>query len=188
MKHTFVILLIFFGIIPTLNADVKTWKLEQVGFLNIDRNEKNYGGFSGLLIQNEGSEAFLITDKSFFFILKLHRNENDTLNGYSVIRKGRILSSKGDHLNGRNTDSESIAMDKNNNYYISFESNHRIMMHRTIEGKGVFVPKHPLFKNLSVNKGIEALAIDNDNRLMAIPEKPPLGISCLLYTSPSPRD
>ena len=177
MKHTFVILLIFFGIIPMLNADVKTWKLEQVGFLNIDRNEKNYGGFSGLLIQNEGSEAFLITDKSFFFILKLHRNEDDILNGYSVIRKGRILSSKGDHLNGRNTDSESIAMDKNNNYYISFESNHRIMMHRTIEGKGVFVPKHPLFKNLSVNKGIEALAIDNDNRLMAIPEKPPLGIS-----------
>ena len=50
MKHTFVILLIFFGIIPTLNADVKKWKLEQAGFLNIDRNEKNYGGFSVLLI------------------------------------------------------------------------------------------------------------------------------------------
>ena len=50
-------------------------------------------------------------------------------------------------------------------------------MHRNIEGKGVFVPKHPLFKNLSVNKGIEALAIDKHNRLMAIPEKPPLGIS-----------
>ena len=69
MKYIFVILLIFFGTTPTLKADVKTWKLEQVGFLNIDRNEKNYGGFSGLLIQNEGSQAFLITDKSFFFIL-----------------------------------------------------------------------------------------------------------------------
>ena len=66
MKYIFVILLIFFGTTPTLKADVKTWKLQQVGFLNIDRNEKNYGGFSGLLIQNEGSKAFLITDKSFF--------------------------------------------------------------------------------------------------------------------------
>ena len=28
-----------------------------------------------------------------------------------------------------------------------------------------------------LNKGIEALAIDNDNRLIAIPEKPPFGIS-----------
>ena len=55
MKYIFVILLIFFGITPTLKADVKTWKLEQVGFLNIDRSEKNYGGFSGLLIQNECS-------------------------------------------------------------------------------------------------------------------------------------
>ena len=97
MKHTFVILLIFFGIIPTLNADVKTWKLEQVGFLNIDRNEENYGGFSGLLIQNQGSEAFLITDKSFFFILKLHRNEAEILNGYQVKRKEAFSFGKYQH-------------------------------------------------------------------------------------------
>ena len=177
MKNIVFILIILFGAIPTLKADVKKWKLEQVGFLNIDRNEKNYGGFSGLIIKNEGSEALILTDKSFFFVLKLQRNDEGILTGYSLIRKGRILSSKGEHLNGRNTDSESIAMDANDNYYISFESNHRIMMHAKVEGKGVFVPKHPMFRKLSVNKGIEALAIDADNRLIAIPEKPPLGIS-----------
>ena len=177
MKNIVFILIIFFGAISTLNADVKKWKLEQVGFLNIDRNEKDYGGFSGLLIKNAGTEALVVTDKSFFFVLELRRDDNDFLTGYSVIKKGRILSSKGEHLNGRNTDSESIAMDANNNYYISFESNHRIMMHTEVEGKGIFVPKHPMFRKLSVNKGIEALAIDNENRLIAIPEKPPLGIS-----------
>ena len=177
MKNIVFILIILFGAIPTLKADVKKWKLEQVGFLNIDRNEKNYGGFSGLIIKDEGSEALILTDKSFFFVLKLQRNDEGILTGYSVIRKGRILSSKGEHLNGRNTDSESIAMDANSNYYISFESNHRIMMHTEVEGKGMFVPKHPMFRKLSVNKGIEALAIDNENRLIAIPEKPPLGIS-----------
>jgi hypothetical protein len=177
MKYIIFVLLIFFVTIPTLKADVRKWQLEQVGFLNIDRNEKDYGGFSGLVISNEGTEALVVTDKSFFFVLELRRNENDVLTGYSVIRKGRILSSKGEHLNGRNTDSESIVIDKNNNYYISFESNHRIMMHAKVEGKGVFVPKHPMFRKLSVNKGIEALAIDADNRLIAIPEKPPSGIS-----------
>ena len=177
MKYIIFVLLIFFVTIPTLKADVKKWQLEQVGFLNIDRNEKDYGGFSGLVISNEGTEALVVTDKSFFFVLELRRDENDNLIGYSVIRKGRILSSKGEHLNGRNTDSESIVIDKNNNYYISFESNHRIMMHAKVEGKGVFVPKHPMFRKLSVNKGIEALAIDADNRLIAIPEKPPSGIS-----------
>jgi len=177
MKNIVFILIIIFGAISTLEADVKKWKLEQVGFLNIDRNEKDYGGFSGLLIKNAGTEALVVTDKSFFFVLQLHRDDNDFLTGYSVIKKGRILSSKGEHLNGRNTDSESIAMDANNNYYISFESNHRIMMHTEVEGKGIFVPKHPMFRKLSVNKGIEALAIDNENRLIAIPEKPPSGIS-----------
>ena len=177
MKNIVYILIILFGAIPTLKADVKKWKLEQVGFLNIDRNEKDYGGFSGLLIKNAGTEALVVTDKSFFFVLELRRDDNDILTGYSAIKKGRILSSKGEHLNGRNTDSESIAMDANNNYYISFESNHRIMMHTEVEGKGIFVPKHPMFRKLSVNKGIEALAIDNENRLIAIPEKPPLGIS-----------
>ena len=177
MKYIIFVLLIFFVTIPTLKADVRKWQLEQVGFLNIDRNEKDYGGFSGLVISNEGTEALVVTDKSFFFVLELLRDENDILTGYSVIRKGRILSSKGEHLNGRNTDSESIVIDKNNNYYISFESNHRIMMHAKVEGKGVFVPKHPMFRKLSVNKGIEALAIDADNRLIAIPEKPPSGIS-----------
>ena len=176
MKNIVFILIILFGAISTLEADVKKWKLEQVGFLNIDRNEKDYGGFSGLLIKNAGTEALVVTDKSFFFVLELRRDDNDILTGYSVIKKGRILSSKGEHLNGRNTDSESIAMDANNNYYISFESNHRIMMHTEVEGKGIFVPKHPMFRKLSVNKGIEALAIDNENRLIAIPEKPPLGI------------
>ena len=177
MKNIVFILIILFGAISTLEADVKKWKLEQVGFLNIDRNEKDYGGFSGLLIKNAGTEALVVTDKSFFFVLELRRDDNDFLTGYSVIKKGRILSSKGEHLNGRNTDSESIAMDANNNYYISFESNHRIMMHTEVEGKGIFVPKHPMFRKLSVNKGIEALAIDNENRLIAIPEKPPSGIS-----------
>ncbi len=176
MKYTVLILLIFFGTITALQADVKKWKLEQVGFLNIDANEEDYGGFSGLVMHNQGSEALVVTDKSFFFVLELHRNEDDNLIGYSVIKRGRILSSKGEHLTGRNTDSESIVLDANNNYYISFESNHRIMMHAEIGGKGVFMPKHPMFNKLSVNKGIEALAIDNDNRLIAIPEKPPLGI------------
>jgi hypothetical protein len=177
MKNIIFILIILFWTMPALKADVKKWKLEQVGFLNVDRNEKDYGGFSGLVIKNEGSEALVITDKSFFFVFELQRDEDDILTGYSVIRKGQILSSKGEHLNGRNTDSESIAMDANNNYYISFESNHRIMMHKEVEGRGAFIPKHPMFRKLPVNKGIEALAIDNDNRLIAIPEKPPSGFS-----------
>ena len=149
MKYIILILLIFFGAQLTLEADVKNWTLEQVGFLNIDRNEEDYGGFSGLITHKQGSEALLVTDKSFYFVLELLRNEDDNLTGFSVSKKGRILSSKGEQLTGRNTDSESIVINANNNYFISFESNHRIMMHRSW-GKDL-CSQTPLFK-LYVNK------------------------------------
>mgnify|MGYP007000149958 CR=1 len=100
MKNIIFILVILFGTMPTLKADIKKWSLEQVGFLNIGRNEKDYGGFSGIVTENDGSEALLITDKSFFFVLELQRDEDDILTGYSVVRKGQILSSKGEYLNG----------------------------------------------------------------------------------------
>ena len=177
MKYILFVLIFFSVSILSAKADTKQWQMKQIGFLNIDKNEKDYGGFSGLVTDNQGSKALLVTDKSFFFVLELHRNEDDNLTGFSVLKKGRILSSKGEQLTGRNTDSESIVMDANNNYYISFESNHRIMMHSKVQGRGIFIPKHPMFRKLSVNKGIEALAIDNEDRLIAIPEKPPLGMS-----------
>ena len=88
MKNIVFILIILFGAISTLKADVKKWKLEQVGFLNIDRNEKDYGGFSGLLIKNAGTEALVVTDKSFFFVLELRRDDNDISNRIFGNKKG----------------------------------------------------------------------------------------------------
>ena len=41
MKNIVFILIILLGAIPTLKADVKKWKVEEAGFLNIDRNEKD---------------------------------------------------------------------------------------------------------------------------------------------------
>ena len=83
------------GRYQTLKADVKKWHLEQVGFLNIDRNEKDYGGFSGLLIKNAGTEALVVTDKSFFFVLELRRDEDDILIGYSVKKKAKYCLARG---------------------------------------------------------------------------------------------
>ena len=60
----------FFGTQPTLTvkADVKKWTLEASRFLNIDRNEEDYGGFSGLVIHKQGSEALVVTDKDHFIL------------------------------------------------------------------------------------------------------------------------
>ena len=179
MKHPIFFLFIFFVSAPVVIGDIKTWKLIPTGYLNIERNDDNYGGFSGIEISNDGLEILMITDKSFFFKLNLLRDQNQNLKNFSIIRDGRLLSSKGEFLDKRNTDSESIVRDSNGFYFISFESNNRVMKHENIDGKAKFLEKHSDFKKLGSNKGIEALAIDKHNRLVAIPEKPPKGKSLL---------
>tara|TARA_B100000965_G_C19227852_1_gene598773 strand:- start:150 stop:665 length:516 start_codon:yes stop_codon:yes gene_type:complete len=53
------------------------------------------------------------------------------------------------------------------------------MKHEKIDRKAKFLETHKDFKKFGSNKGIEALAIDKDNRLIAIPEKPPKGKNLL---------
>ena len=54
-------------------------------------------------------------------------------------------------------------------YYISFESNNRIMYHETLKTPGKFIPEHPDFDKLLFNDGIEALAIKDNGELYALP-------------------
>ena len=57
------------------------------------------------------------------------RNSFQKLEYIKIIEKGKILNSKGEKLSGRNTDSESITKAQEDGYYISFESNNRVMFH-----------------------------------------------------------
>ena len=55
MKHPIFFLFIFFASVAVVTGDTKTWKLIPTGYLNIERNEDNYGGFSGIDISDDGS-------------------------------------------------------------------------------------------------------------------------------------
>ena len=78
-------------------------------------------------------------------------------------------------MTGKNIDSESIVKKDKRGYYISFESNNRIMYHETLKSPGKFIPEHPDFDKLLFNDGIEALAIKDNGELYALPELPPKG-------------
>ncbi len=155
MKHTVFLLFIFFVSTTVVTGDVKTWKLIPTGYLNIGDDGDNYGGFSGVDISDDGLEILMITDKSYFFKLHLLRDQKQNLKDFSIISNGRLLSSKGELLDKRNTDSESIVRDSDGFYFISFESNNRIMKHENIDGKAKFLNKHRDFKKLGSNKGMK---------------------------------
>ena len=55
--------------------------------------------------------------------------------------------------------------------YVSYEGFHRIRRYDDINGRPVAIPSHPDFARLQGNSGLEAIAVDRDGTLYAIPER-----------------
>ncbi len=153
----------------------ENWALEELNRFLIDSKQSQFGGLSGIIISNSGLNFTILSDKGDYFEGELIRTNNGDISNLKIRSSGHLLSSNGLPLKDKNVDSESIVKDSNNTFFISFESNNRIMSHKTLKSPGKFLPKHKDFKGLNYNKGLEALALNEDGDLFAIPEKPPDG-------------
>ncbi len=152
-----------------------SWRLEPFGHQILPEKVSGFGGLSGISVSSSGKKFVMISDKAMYFMGEMIRNSTGKLIDIRIRDHGKILNSKGEQLSGKNTDSESIVRSPGDGYYISFESNSRIMFHENFTSPGEFLPKHPDFKRLMFNDGIEALAVNNSGQLYAIPESPPKG-------------
>ena len=149
------------------------WLVEPLGKYEI--NSSVLGGLSALHVKNFGKELFVLTDKAKYFELSISRDSENKIIDLQILTSGSLLSSSGKELSGRNIDSESIAVADKKGFYISFESNNRVMFHETLNSKAKFLPKHRDFENFDFNKGLESIATNSDGELYAIPEIPPNG-------------
>ncbi|MFL2812224.1 MAG: esterase-like activity of phytase family protein [Paracoccaceae bacterium] len=170
-----IIISIYFEPIYTYSVTINKWELNLFGSKILKYEDDDFGGISGLTISKNGENFVMISDKSFFFKGKIIRDNLNKITDLKILEKGKLSSSKGEILTGKNIDSESIVKINRNGYYISFESNNRIMYHETLKSPGKFMPKHSDFNKLLFNDGIEALAIKENGELYAIPELPPNG-------------
>ena len=170
-----IIISIYFEPIYTYSVTINKWELNLFGSKILKYEDDDFGGISGLTISKNGENFVMISDKSFFFKGKIVRDNLNKITDLKILEKGKLSSSKGEILTGKNIDSESIVKINRNGYYISFESNNRIMYHETLKSPGKFMPKHSDFNKLLFNDGIEALAIKENGELYAIPELPPNG-------------
>ena len=167
----FIILLIIY--IFSINySESKEWKLEKIQTYIITYNDNDFGGISSINVDNKGEEFVMLSDKGIFFRGEIIRDKKKKIKIINFKEKEKLLKSNGEYVDKRNIDSEGMTKSKNNNYYISFESNHRIMFHEKLTSPGKLLSKHADFYNFEVNKGIEALAINSKNDLYAIPEIP----------------
>jgi len=154
----------------------ENWELKPLGHYEIISDEPNLGGLSAIHITNYGKTFLVLSDRGKYFSGKISRNASGQIKDLNIFKTGPLLNSFGEILSGRNTDSESIAAD-HKGFYISFESNNRIMHHKNINTSGIFLPNHSDFRKLNQNKGLEAIAMHPNGTLYAVPEKPPEGDS-----------
>ena len=148
------------------------WSLEPAGTYLLSKNKKDFGGISALIVENHGAEFIALSDKAKYFKGVISRDTKGSISKVSISEPTPILSSKGKPLKNKNLDSEAIIKARDGSYYISFESNNRIMHHKNLNGAGTFLPNHVGFDDFHYSKGIEALAISNEGLIYALPEAP----------------
>ena len=152
-----------------------SWEVESLGSFEINLNIPEMGGLSALKITDFGEKFVAISDKGKYFTGIVDRNHSGLISNLNVFKTGSLLNSSGEPLSGRNTDSESLTTTQREGFYISFESNDRIMFHKNLNSPGEFLPKHSDFKRFDKNKGLEAIASNSLDEIYAIPEAPPEG-------------
>ncbi len=155
--------------------DFKVWELESFSYQVLNKGDPNFGGLSGISMSDDGKFFVAISDRADYFKGRTIRDDAKKLVDLKILERGKILDSNGRALSGKNTDSESIKRSKDDGYYVSFESNNRIMFHPKLSEPGQFLPKHVDFQRLRYNDGIEALAVNTSGQVYAIPEMPPNG-------------
>ncbi|MEX0968964.1 MAG: esterase-like activity of phytase family protein [Paracoccaceae bacterium] len=138
--------------------------------LRLRLDDSNFGGLSGLVMGAGGLDFVAVTDRGHFVTGHINR-EDGVAQRAEIIALTPILDSKGNPLDGYNTDAEGLARLPNGALIVSFEGNHRIMRHNTLHAAGEFLPSTEAFGALQNNSGLEALAVDAAEIVYTIPER-----------------
>jgi hypothetical protein len=146
---------------PRLELDATvTWRERAPGF----------GGFSGLAVLDDGARFLAISDRGHWVTGDFDR-EDGTLTGARLAAIGPLREISGAELTGDDVDAEGLDLDSRGRPWVSFEAFHRVRRYDGIDGPATNVPGARAFPGLQLNSGLEALAIDGDDTVYAIPER-----------------
>jgi hypothetical protein len=132
--------------------------------------DENFGGFSSLEMDDQGQGFISTSDHGYFLSGKIKR-QNGKIVSVSDQKLVPINNPKGALVDKLNGDAEGIAIGPNGKIFVSFERNHRVWSYAETHSAAYELPKHTDFKALQFNSSIEALAIDKNGWLYAVPER-----------------
>ncbi len=128
-----------------------------------------FGGLSGTEISPDGSQLTVISDRGRIMLVDVVR-ENEVLTGLSITHSVALRDDVGKILRKPFNDAEGLAIASDGTVYISFEGQHRIAAINLADGATETSVPAPTIESMSENAGLEALAINPNGILFALPE------------------
>ena len=131
-----------------------------------------FGGFSGLSIADDGRIITTISDRAHFAVAEINRDpQSGAITDVELRYLKPLLFDLREKPDPFLSDAEGLATGPDGALYVSFEGYHRVLKYRALDQ--AFEHLHPWdkFMSLQNNSGFEALAVDDDGTLYAVPER-----------------
>jgi len=116
------------------------------------------GGLSAILMDATGGRALVLGDRGDLFDIAILR-DTDGINALEILQRTSLAADEDD------IDSEGLALASDTDVYVSFEQVNQIARLNTQTGAQEAVTVPTSFADMAENRGLEALAIDNDGAL-----------------------
>lgn len=130
----------------------------------------DFGGLSGLEVSADGRQFIATSDSGMFVTGEIQRSPK-RITDVQVTSLAPIKNTERKNVRGREADAEGLALRDDGRLYVSFEAYHRVWTYRGTESEAAWIPRHADFKSRWGNSSLEALAIDANGALYAIPER-----------------
>lgn len=137
--------------------------------VDIPEDQAWNGGLSGIEVASNGTSIFLISDRGYLWAGELIRRDG-AIAGFESVKARKLVEPFVDERDFPNTDAEGLALDTAGVLYVSFEHMHRVLTYDSWDSPASKPSFTRAWRALSKNGGLEALAVDADGTLLAIPE------------------
>ncbi|PRY21208.1 hypothetical protein CLV78_11082 [Aliiruegeria haliotis] len=131
----------------------------------------SFGGWSGIDVSADGRHFWAVSDRARVTHGILFRQDG----ALHALRVGRIrtLDHKPDRRPGVSiNDAEGVSLGADGSLHVSYEGYQRVRRHENWRAAPERLPEAPAFRSMHRNKGLEALAVDPQGRILTLPEYP----------------
>ena len=135
-----------------------------------EHQDDAFGGVSGIWVSEKGDALVAVTDRGHFVEADIQRS-NGNISDVAVRNFDALKGRDGLPLSGILVDAEGLAIAGDGTRFVSFEGNPRVWRYSSFASRPQWTHKWNRFWNLQRNSGLEALAIDDNGTLYAVPER-----------------